>query len=77
MAFAWSKSFKAALVFTVVFGLCVLWIQASLGGGPPGPEETRVLRAVLAVAVLSGFLTSLVMWWAIVARAGGRGSGGV
>jgi hypothetical protein len=75
MASAWRKSFKAALVFTVIFGLCAFWIQSSLGGGPPGPEETRGLREVLAVAVLSGFLTSLVVWWAIVGRARKSGVG--
>ena len=69
MASAWRKSFKAALVFTVVLGLCVFWILSSLGGGSPGPEETRLATEVLAVAVLSGFLTSLVIWWAIVGRA--------
>src|SRR5262245_9539777 len=75
MASAWRKSFKAALVFTVVFGLCVFWIQSIQGGGPPGPKETRMLREVLAVAVLSGFLTSLVVWWAIVGRARKSGVG--
>ena len=77
MASAWRKSFKAALVFTVVFGLCFFWIQSSLGGGRPGPEEIRLLREVLAVAVLSGFLTSLVIWWAIVGscRKSGVGRG--
>jgi hypothetical protein len=79
MASAWRKSFNAALVFTVVLGLCVFWIQSSLGGGPPGPDETRLLREVFAVAVLSAFLTSLVIWWAIVVRAckSGVGRGGI
>jgi hypothetical protein len=75
MASAWRKSFKAAFVFTIVFGLCVFWIQSILGGGPAGPEETRMLREVLVVAVLSGFLTSLVIWWAIVGRARKSGLG--
>ncbi len=38
-------------------------------------EEIRLLREVLAVAVLSGFLTSLVIWWAIVGRARKSGVG--
>jgi hypothetical protein len=75
MALAWRKSFRPALVFTVVFGLCIFWIQSSPGGGPPGPQDTRLEREVLAVAVLSGFLTSLVMWWAIVGRARKSGVG--
>jgi hypothetical protein len=75
MASAWRRSFKAALVFTVVLGLCVFWIQSIQDGGRPGPEETRMLREVLAVAVLSGFLTSLVVWWAIVGRARKSGVG--
>ena len=75
MSSAWSKSLQAALVFTVVFGLCVFWIQSMQGGAPPGPEETRTLREILAVAVLSGFLTSLVVWWAIVGRARKSGVG--
>jgi hypothetical protein len=50
-------------------------MQASMGGGPPGPEEIRLYREVLAVAVLSGFLTSLVVWWAVVARAPRSGIG--
>jgi hypothetical protein len=75
MGSAWRRSFKPALVLTVVFALCALWIQASLGGGPMGPEETRLAREVVAVAVLSGFLTSLVVWWTIVARAPEPGVG--
>jgi hypothetical protein len=75
MASSWRTSFRAALVLTVVFGLCVFWIQSSQGGGPPGPEETRLSREFLGVAVLSGFLTSLVMWWAIVGRARNPGVG--
>jgi hypothetical protein len=75
MSSAWRRSFKAALVFTVVFGLCVFWILSIPVAGPPGPEETRQSREVLAVAVLSGFLTSLVVWWAIVGRARKSGVG--
>jgi hypothetical protein len=75
MASSWRKSFRAALMLAVVFGLCVFWIQSIDGGGRPGPEGTRLLREVLVVAVLSGFLTSLVMWWVIVGRARKSGIG--
>jgi hypothetical protein len=75
MASEWGKVFKAALVLTVVFGLCAFWALSATGGGPPGPEERRMLRMVFAVAVLSGFLTSLVTWWAIVGRAHDSGVG--
>ena len=42
MTSPWGKSFKAAVVFSIVFALCGFLVVASLGGGPPGPEETRL-----------------------------------
>ncbi len=65
----WGKSFKAALVFMVVFGLCGLLALPSLGGGPPTPAETRLRNWGPVLVGASGFLTALVMWWAIVGRA--------
>jgi hypothetical protein len=69
MVSPWGKSLQAALVFTGVFALSGFLVILSLGGGPPGPEETRLLSWGPAIAGLSGFFTTLVMWWAIVARA--------
>ncbi len=68
MTSPWIRSFKASLVFTIAFAICGVLIQSSLGGGPAGPQEIHRQWEVLALGVLSGFLTSLIVWWAIVAR---------
>jgi hypothetical protein len=65
----WGKSLKAALVFTVVFAFCGFLALASLGGGPPGPAETRIRNWGVPVTGVSGLITALVIWRAIAARA--------